>query len=107
MGIFPPTICLIEINSIKSDELLGYKELAMRVRRDNERDVSISPPSNEYSANREHDLTQTCLEYNTQDNTVIVVQSINAMKGSWKRLREEKHNIPHTLPTVSSSPFER
>ena len=89
---------------MKSDEQLEKKELVMRVRRDDERDTSKSHPNNEYSASGEHDLSQTGLECNAQDNPVIVVQSVNAMKGFEKRLIEGKHNIPQTLPIVSRSP---
>ena len=53
---------------------------------------------------KEHDLTQTCLEYNAQNNPDTVVQSVNAMKGYGKGLREETHMIPQTLPILSSSP---
>ena len=44
VGTFPPTTCLVEIDSVKSDELVGNKELAMRVRPDDERYASASHP---------------------------------------------------------------
>ena len=101
LGIVPLTICLIEIVSVKSDELVGNKELDIQARRDDGRDESKSHPNNEHLASREHDLVQTSLECNTQDIPVSVVRSLNAMKGSGKRLREEKQT-PQTPPIVSS-----
>ena len=38
---------VIELDSSKSDEMPGIKELVTRVRRDDERNASISPPNNE------------------------------------------------------------
>ena len=99
LGILPPTICLIEIDSVKSVELLGYKEVVMRARRDDERDTSKGHPNNEHTASRQHDLVKTGLECNTQ---VIVVETLDAVKGSGKGLKEEKHMIPQTPPVVSS-----
>ena len=69
-------------------------------RRDNERDTAISHPNNEHFASREHDLTQTGLEYNSQDAPVIVVQSVNAIKGSSKRLRIPV--IPYNIHLVNT-----
>ena len=65
-------------------------------------DTSKGHQNNEHLANREHDLVQTGFECNTRDFPVIVVRSLNAMKGSWKGFREEKRMITQTLPKVSS-----
>ena len=73
-------------------------------RREDIRDESKGHPNNEHTASRQHDLVQTCLECNTQDIPVIVVESLDAVKGSGKGLREGKHMIPQIPPTVSSLP---
>ena len=68
-------------------------------RREDIRDESKGHPNNEHTASRQHDLVKTGLECNTQ---VIVVESLDAVKGSGKGLREGKHMIPQTPPVVSS-----
>ena len=107
LGIFPPTICLIETTSIKSYEVIGYKEVVMPAQRDDERVTSKGHTNNEHTASRQHGLLQTRLECNTQDIPVIVVESLDAEKGSGKGLREGKHMIPRTPPTVSSLPYRK
>ena len=86
MVIHPPSICLIETEakSNKSYEVVGYKEVVKQERRDNGRDEYKGHPNNEDLSGREHDLGQTGFECNTRDLPVIVVRSLNAMKGSWK-----------------------
>ena len=70
-------------------------------RREDIRDESKGHPNNEHTASRQHDLVKTGLECNTQ---VIVVESLDVVKGSGKGLREGKHMIPQTPPMVSSLP---
>ena len=63
LGIVRPKICLIDTNSIKSND---------------GRDESKSHPNNEHLASRQHDLVQTGLECNIQDIPALGVQSLNA-----------------------------
>ena len=55
-------------------------------RREDIRDESKGHPNNEHTASRQHDLVKTGLECNTQ---VIVVETLDAMKGSEKGLKED------------------
>ena len=53
LGIYPPTICLIETKSNKSYEVPGYKEVVMRARRDDGRDESKGHPNKEHLTSNE------------------------------------------------------
>ena len=99
LGIISPAISLIETKSIKIYEVRGYKEVVMQAGREDIRDESKGHPNNEHIASRQHDLVKTSLECNTQ---VIVVESLDAVNGSGKGLREGKHMIPQTPLVVSS-----
>ena len=93
-----------DIDSIKNDELLSDKELITHVDHNGRVYIHLSPLHNEESASHQHDIRKTCVLYESQDNPVVAVQIVNAMKGSRKRLRDEKHNIHQNLPIFSSSP---
>ena len=65
-------------------------------------ETHISRPHNEESTGHPHELRGTCLEYVLQDNPVVPVQIVNAIKGYGKGLSEAKHNIPQT-PSISTT----